>query len=266
MPVLTDVFERLAGRVRERELNSHDQLAAAAKRVAKGENVDIASIEDALHNVGQTVSDFAALVEFEEERRECFQKLESAPSARSRQDKLDQQITAESTKFAEVRDAYQTRLAKLQEERKEISKTVEAADAAKDWLLDARNTVGRLKSEYLEALEQKQQAESKVQTLERQAKEQRDTINSIDAEIEQIRADYDKQITERGYPGVRKKGQPHERPLPQDVLEQIESLTTRKARCERRLAETEVELTAARLMVAPSESRVAAVQKRLLTP
>lgn len=266
MPVLTDVFERLAGRVRERELNSHDQLAAAAKRVARGENVDIASIEDALHNVGQTVSDFAALVEFEEKRGECFQRLELAPSAKSRQDKLDQQIAAESTKFAEIRDAYQSRIAKLQDERRQISKTVEAADTAKDWLLDPRNSVGQLKSEYLEALDQKQQAETKVQSLERQAKEHRDTIKAIDSEIEQVRTEHDRQITERGYPGVRKKGEPHDRPLPQEVLEQIESLTTRKTRIEQRLAETEVALEADRLMITPSESRVAAVQKRLLTP
>lgn len=264
MITAADIFDRLTNRVRERTLSNHDVLTAAAKRHVKGETVDIGSIEESLYATAQTVEDFRKLCDYEERRKECFQSLELAPAAKSKRDKLDQQIAAETAKFDEIRKSYELRVGKMQEERLESAHVVEAASRAKDWLLDPRNVAGKLRIEYSEALEAQIAAGSAVDKLDRVVKEIRSDLKSIDAEIEATLAKHDKTLSDRGLPGVRRKDGATFVP-PEDAAK-VEDLNKKKARLERRLQETNLELEASRLMVPPADARVAAVQKRLLTP
>lgn len=259
-----DIFDRLTNRVRERTLSNHDILSAAAKRHVEGETIDVGSIEEALYSTSQTVEDFRKLCDYEGRRKECFRSLELAPAAKSKRDKLDQQIAAETAKFDEIRKSYETRVAKMQDERLESAHVVDAAARAKDWLLDPRNVAGKLRIEYSEALDAQIAAGSAVEKLERVAKEIRSDLKSIDTEIATTIGKHEKTLSDRGLPNVRRKdGDSYV--SPEDAAK-IEELNRKKARLERRLQENSVELDAARLMVPPADARVAAVQKRLLTP
>lgn len=265
MSALLDLFDRITSRRRDRELSAQEQLAAAAKRHVRGETVDVASIEEALFTTGQSVDDFRKLCESEESRRDCFRRIENGASSRTKLEKLEQQIAAEIMKFSEIRSAHETRIAKLDEERREIVPAVDAANAAKDWLLDPRNAIGAVGEEYREALDQESRAESEVEGLQRQAKELRRDMNYADEEIERIRAQHDK-FLDGSRPAVRKAGEPHARPLPADVAEKIDSLEQKKTRLSRKLSETQVQIDRAVALVAPAKARVAAIRKRLLQP
>lgn len=266
MAAIADLFDRLTNRVRDRELSAHDQLAAAAKRHVGGDNVDVGALEEWLYQTSQSVEDFRVLCEFEARRQKCFEELEQAPAAASKLAKIDAEITAANKKFSEARAAYESRLAKLHTDRGDVAPAVDAAARAKDWLLDPRNAVGALGQEYREALDAEIEAVSTVQRLERVIAEHRNDIKNIDSQIEGIRSDFDKTLSDRGLPSVRKKGEPTHRPLPQDAVAKIEEFELRKTRAQRRLDQAALDLDAARLMVPPAEARVAAVKKKLLTP
>lgn len=265
MSTLSDIFDRITSRRRDRQLSAQEQLTAAAKRHVRGETVDVASIEEALFTTGQSVDDFRTLCNLEEQRRDCFTRIENGASSKTRLEKLEQQIAAEVAKFAEIQQGYQTRIAKLDEERREVSPAVNSAASAKDWLLDPRNAVGALGDEYREALDQESNAEAEVQRLERLAKELRKDMRTSDEDIERLRASCDNML-DGMYPVVRKRGEPTARPLPADVVEKIDDLEQKKTRLSRRLSETQVELDRALAAVAPAKARVAAVRKKLLQP
>ena len=265
MSVLADIFDRITSRRRDRELSAQEQLAAAAKRHVLGETVDVGSIEDALFTTGQSVDDFRKLCESEDQRRKCFQRIEAGASSKTKLDRVEQQIAAEIMKFSEIRSAHEARVAKLDDERREVVPLVDAAAAAKDWLLDPRNAIGAVGQEYREALDQEQQAESVVEGLQRAAKELRGDVKSCDSEIEHVRSQLDA-VLGGSRPPIRKAGEPHVRPIPADVAEKIDSLEQKKTRQTRRLSETQVEIDRAVVLVAPAKARLAAIRKKLLQP
>jgi hypothetical protein len=264
MITAADIFDRLSSRSRERTLSNHDILTAAAKRHCKGETVDAGSVEEALFATGQTVEDFRKLCEYEKRRSECFAKLEVSPAAKTRRDKLDQQIAAETTKFEEIRKGYETRVAKLQEERLEAAHVVDTAAQAKDWLLDPRNVAGKLAIEYREALKAQEEAGSAAETLERAERDLRKDLKSIDAEIAETLAKHEKTLADRGIPNTLKKDGTQY--VPAEDAAKIEDLKRKRARVEQRLEGLLVELEAARLLVPPADSRVSAIQKKLVAP
>lgn len=264
MITAADIFDRLTSRSRERTLSNHDILTAAAKRHVKGESVDAGSIEEALFATAQTVEDFRKLCEYEKRRSECFSKLELSPSAKTRREKLDQQIAAETTKFEEIRKSYEARVSKMQEERLKAAHVVDAAAQAKEWLLDPRNVAGKLAIEYRESLEAQIAAAEAVEALERSERELRKDLKSIDAEIAETLSRHEKTLADRGIPNAIKKDGPQY--VPAEDAAKVEDLKRKRGRLERRLEELSVELEAARLVVPPADARVAAVQKKLLSP
>lgn len=266
MSALMDLFDKITSRRRDRELSAHDQLAAAAKRHVRGETVDVASIEEALHTTGQSVDDFRKLCDAEEKRLACFQKIEGGAASKTKLEKLEQQIAAESRKFAEIRSAYESRVGKLDEERRDVVVLVDAASAARDWLLDPRNVVGVLGVEYREALSSHETAEGEVQRLRARAKELRGEIKSADDEVERLFAANEKTLAGDAYPVVKKRGDRQVRSLPPDDARRVEDLETSKARAVRRLSEVELELQQAETVVPQTEARLAAIRKRLLQP
>jgi predicted nuclease with TOPRIM domain len=268
MSVIADLFDRITSRRRERELSAHDQLASAAKRHVRGEQVDPASIEEALFSTGQSVADFRKLCDIEEKRHDCFRKIEGGAASKTKLEKLEQMIEAEGRKFLEIRSAHESRVGKLDEERRQVAQIVEAAATAKDWLLDLRNVAGALGVEYREALEAHEHAEGEVSRLRLRVKQLRNAVTSAEDEAEAIRSQWDRVITDgnAGFPVVRKRGDSHSKPLPRDVAEKLEQIDQEKAKSARRLAEAEAELGNAERSLGPTEGRLAAIRKKLLTP
>jgi len=261
-----ELLDKLANRMRQRELNHHDRLAAAAKAAARGESVDIASLEEALVSTRQSVDDFRALCEYEAERAQRLAVFEKLANAQGKYDKLQRAMDAEDAKFREARDAFQKRYNALADQAKEISREVDAATAARDWLLDYHNVRGGLGSEYRAAIKAKEAADHKVGDITRQIKAIGDDIKSVDRSVEEIFKQHENTIAERGYPLVRKDGEAVQRPLPPDAVEAVDELHKRKRRLETRLTETRGELPAAEKAAAAAAARVAEVEKRLLAP
>lgn len=260
------LFDRLSLRLRQRELSSHDQLAAAARAHVRGEKVDEAKLEQALIDTRQGLAEFEHLCDLERQRLERFTAIELAASARSKVEKIDATLAAEHHKFTEFREAYERRVAKLQDDRREPAATVNTADRAKVWLLDRRNVGGALGAEYGDALDQQQQAAADVEDLERSVRNTREEIRLCDSWIEEVRGSWDRMIADSTVPMVRKKGEPVTRPMPADMAEKIDGYERKKSRHQSRLEEAERNLSEAKTVMAAADARVAAVQKKIMKP
>lgn len=266
MSAIAELFDRLTTRRRAREISSQDRLATAAKRVAAGETVDDNVVEESLFATGQSVDDFRRLCEQEEKRRECFSKMKIGAAAKPRLDKLEQQLAAESAKFAEIRQAYEARSQKLVIERLELLSPVDSGNAARDWLLDPRNVLGPLGTEYKEALKVVEALEESLAGLQRNAKDSRQELTGYERELEALRSEEDRTLTDGRYPVARKPGDAHTRPLPAATVERLEALEVKRARLVRKLEELKLSIESAVARVAPAKARVVAVQNKLLSP
>lgn len=263
---MLELLEKLTSRMRARELNAHDQLAAAAKAAARGQSVDVGSLEEALVSTRQTVDDFRLLCEHETVRAERLAALEKLAPTKAKHTKLRAAMDAELAKFNSVRDAFQSRYSKLEVEAREVEREVEAASRARDWLLDYHNTRGALGVQYREAIDEQTAAASAVDQLNRRISDLQRGIKGCDSEIEQTRAEWDRTLLTSGPPTVRKKGEAGERALPAEVVDKIEELDRKKQRLVAQLAEADREIASAQKAVAAAEARVAELQKRLLQP
>jgi chromosome segregation ATPase len=262
-----DLFEKITSRRRDRELSAQEQLAAAAKRHVRGENVDVGSIEEALFTTDQTVEDFRKLCDAEAKRKDCFTKLELGSSMKTKLEKIDAQAVAETTKFQEIESGFNARLAKLDQERREVAPVVEAAAAAKEWLLNPKNVVGALGEHYRELLSNEEQAKTSVEQLQRVTKELSQELKSADSDIERLRAQYDKTIEGTWRPReARQPGHAHVRPLPDRVQAEIDEIEVQKTRLSRKLSEAQTQLDAASALVPAAKAAVVAIQKKLLQP
>jgi hypothetical protein len=260
------LFDRLSLRLRQRELSSHDQLAAAARAHVRGEKIDETKLEQALIDTRQDVSVFEQLCDLERQRLERFNAIELAASARSKVEKIDAALDNEHRKFTELREAYELRVGKLREDRREPAAAVDAADRAKAWLLNRHNVGGAIGVEYADAMEKQQQAAVAIEDLERTIRNSREEIRLCNSWVEEVRSSWDRVIADSGMPAVRKKGEPVTRPMPADMVEKVENYERRKSRHQDRLQEAERELEAAKVAMSAADARVAAVQKKILKP
>lgn len=263
---MLELLEKLTTRVRARELNAHEQLAAAAKAAARGQSVDVGSLEESLFSTRQTVDDFRLLCEYEAERAERLAAMEKLAPNKAKATKLRAAMDAESNKFNEIRDAFQARYAKLETEAREFEREVDAASRARDWLLDYRNVRGALGEQYREAVDEQAAAASAVDQLNRRISDLQRGIKGCDSEIEQTRAAWDRTLLTSGPPTVRKKGEAGERALPAEVVDKIDDIERRKKRLVAELAEVDREVPAAQKAAAAADARVADLQRRLLQP
>jgi hypothetical protein len=263
---MLELLEKLTTRMRARELNAHDQLAAAAKAVARGQTVDIGGLEEALASTRQTVGDFKAICEHESARTERLATFAKLPAAKRKHDQLQKAMAAEDAKFTEVREAFQARYRKLELEFREIEREVDTANAARDWLIDYRSAKGALGEQYREAVDAEQAARVVVDGINRRMGELRRSIKSVDSDLEQLTASWQREITGSLTIAVQRDGHPLSKRMPAEMAEKVDALDRKKKRFAAELAEVEKSLPAAEKAVVAAESKVGEFQKKLLSP
>jgi chromosome segregation ATPase len=263
---MIEILERLTVRMRARELNAHDQLAAAAKAAARGQTVDLGSLEEALVATRQTVGDFKSLCEYEVTRADKLAAFAKLAQAKGKQDRLRKAMNAEEAKFVEIRDAFQARYRKLEDECREIDRDVDTASAAREWLVDYRTAKGAIGDQYREAVDAEQAAREALDTINRRIGELRRNIKSVSADIEQLAAAADREITAPAIITVLRDGQPLGKRMTPDMADKADGLERKKKRLAGELAEVEKSLPAAEKAVVAAEAAVAKFQEKLLTP
>ena len=186
MTVFAAVFDKLAGRIKQRTATAHEKIEAAAKAIAKGESVDVAGLEDSLHTVGVTLDGFRALCDLFAGRAESFTKLEGLAAARKKVDKVDREIEAANQTHAEAVEQYRRRYMQLRAEADQAQAAVDAARAARHWLLAPENCPPSLRDEYQAALGAEHQAITDVENAQGQLKYLADEIKGEKGWLEQL--------------------------------------------------------------------------------
>jgi len=260
MPVLDKVFDALRGRMRERTQTAHERIEAAAKAVARGENVDVGGLEDAMFTTSSTVDDFRKLAELFATRAEKLQALEGLGAARKRVEKLNTDIEAANARHAEATERFRREFITLRDQANAAQADVDRARDCREWLLAPGNCPPSLRADYDTALAQEQAAIEAVAAAERTIRELRAEIKGEEGWLEQLAGEDAKEI----YPPevvVSKSGRDR---LTAQRSAKYEEHETRKKRLERRLAEAEPELEKARAGLVAAEAAVAEVRKRII--
>jgi hypothetical protein len=103
------LLDALRGRVKQREGNALDTIAAAARAAARGETYDVGAIEKALAETRQTPGDFERAVELARKRLAWLADFEKLASATTKVTKLESTAEAEKAKFEAARRAFMER-------------------------------------------------------------------------------------------------------------------------------------------------------------
>ena len=260
MSVFTQVFDKLASRVKQRTATAHDRIEAAARAIAKGDNVDVAGLEESLHTVGMDLPAFQALCDLFVARADNFAKLDGLGAARKKVEKIDKDIAAANATHAEAVEAYRKRYTQLRADADQAQAAVDTARAARDWLLAVDHCPPSLRDEYVAALAGEEKANADVGNAQREIKKLADDIKSEKGWLEQLAGEDVRTIhppemvvttsQRERLSGARKdKYDEHER--------RLKRLEARKVDADKTLADAQAALVAA-------EAVVAGVRKRIL--
>jgi multidrug resistance efflux pump len=260
MALLEKVFDTLAGRMRQRTATAHERIEVAAKAIARGENVDVAGLEDALFTVGMTLDDFRGLADLFVARAERLRTLDGLGAARKKAERIDKELEAANAAHAEAVEQYRKRYLALRDQASAAQADVDRARDCREWLLAPEHCPPSLRADYDTALAQEQAAIEAVAAAERTIRELRAEIKGEEGWLEQLAGEDAKEI----YPPevvVSKSGRDR---LTAQRSAKYEEHETRKKRLERRLAEAEPELEKARAGLVAAEAAVAEVRKRII--
>jgi hypothetical protein len=260
MTVLAKVFDTLAGRMRQRTSNAHERIEAAAKAIARGDNIDVAGLENSLFTVGMTLDNFRQLCDLFVARADNFAKLDGLGAARKRIEKVDREIEAANKTHAEAVEAYRKRYTNLRAEADQAQAAVDTARAARDWLLAVDNCPPSLRDEYQAGLAAEDKAVADVGNAQREVQKLSEDIKSEKGWLEQLAGEDVREIhpptmtvtaSQRERLGAARgqKYDEHER--------RLKRLEARKVDADKTLADAQAALVAA-------EAVVAGVRKRIL--
>lgn len=258
--MLTQVFDALAGKRRQRTLTSHQAIEAAAKAIAAGETADVAALEQDLHTTGMTLDEFRALCETFAERVKKFADLDKLAAARRRVEKLDKDAEAATKAHAEATERYHQRVAALRAEAAEGNVIVTAGERAKEWLLDPKNAPPSLAGDYREALAVEQSAAAAVGDAEREVGRLTGEIKGERGWLKQL-ADEDAMQLHPAELAITKTGREK---LSAARQEKYATHERRLTRLEAQLAQANEMLDQARAALVAAEATVAAVRKKIL--
>lgn len=258
--MLTQVFDALAGKRRQRTQTSHQAIEAAAKAIAAGQAADVAALEQDLHTTGMTIDEFRALCETFAARVKKFAELDALGAARRRVEKLEKDIEAANKLHAEATERYQQRHAALRAEAAEAGGIVAVGQAAKEWLLDPKNCLPSLRDGYAEALANEEAAQVAVGDAEREVRRLTDEIRSEAGWLEQLLGDDAREIHP---PEMTITASGRDR-LTAARREKFDDHARRKTRLEAQLVEANKAVEAARAALVDAEAAVATIRKRIL--
>jgi hypothetical protein len=165
------IFEALAERMATRKRSTDETLLAAARRAAAGESVDDAAVDAAMASSGKSVDDFRELVELCQRRRGWYASMDRGPAANATLGKLQAAATRERAAFEQVRDAWLSRAAELDEQIKNAERITTAAHDARGQLVDPANVPGDLAARIREAHDAVVDAASTVERIKRERRD-----------------------------------------------------------------------------------------------
>lgn len=260
MTLMTDLFEALGGRVKQRQGNAHDQLLAAADAYARGEAVDVVHLEEALHDARLTVDDFRQLCQQRIDRQQHLKTFEGLAAARTADSKLQKQIDAANDRFAQAREQFEKDYSRLRQQQMEHEAVIRRAETSRDWLLNPRHVAGAMSLTYQAALDQQQAAAEEVSRAGQVVRQLRDDIKAEASWIEQLGGEQAASLTATDPEQLRQQAKGLEEP----VVAKIAKHKQRKARLENRLAEAEAELKQAEKTQTAADREVDRLQREIL--
>lgn len=231
------ILDALRGRVRQRENNALDTIAAAARAAARGETYDVGAIEKALAETRQTTADFEHAVELARKRLAWLADYGKLASATTKVAKLESSAEAEKAKFEAARRAFMEKAESLDADLRTARTLRDKGNQARGQLLDPRVVPGSIGEKYRDAVAEHEAAVQVLDGARRSLREIVEKVKSEEGWIKQLTADDEKQlhpdrimIKSPPYPGETSKLEQHRLAL---------------ARAERRRAEAEAQLAEA---------------------
>lgn len=250
------LFDRLSGRRQQRTGHALDTLASAARDAAAGRTVDVAAVDDALHELHQPVEYFKELCDVAEKRRVAGLALEKLGVASGKQRKLAEAIEAEVRRYEEIRNSHTAKLSALEADKAAADRLVAEANRARETLLRPDHIIGSARERYEDAIADRDIAIEEVSRLRRELKQQADKAVEADRWIASIRHLHEKDLAEAG---------PYKAMKPNDrEAREIEPHETAKARAKQRVAEIEPQLREAEQRLDRAERSVVAIEVEIL--
>jgi hypothetical protein len=191
MPALLDA---LRGRMKQREANAIDTIAAAARAAARGESYDIGATEKALIETGMSVDDFEAAVERARRRLAWLDDFEKFATATNKVAKLEAAVEAEKAKFEAARKAFHEKGSALDADLATYRTARDKGREARDRLLDPRDVPGTIGEKYRQAVAEAEAAASALERAQAAVREQAARVKSENEWIAQLTGEREKQM------------------------------------------------------------------------
>jgi hypothetical protein len=245
------ILDALRGRVKQREGNALDTIAAAARAAARGETYDVGAIEKALAETRQTPGDFERAVELARKRLAWLADFEKLASATTKVTKLESTAEAEKAKFEAARRAFMEKADALDADLRTARTLRDKGSQARDQLLDPRDVPGTIGEKYREAVAEKEAADVMLEGAARDLREIVAKVKSEEGWIKQLTAEDEKEL--RPDRIFTKSAKPPEESY------KVEDHRRALARAQRRRAEAEAQLTEAEKIAARAARAVEAI-------
>jgi hypothetical protein len=245
------ILDALRGRVKQREGNALDTIAAAARAAARGETYDVGAIEKALVETRHTTADFERAVELARKRLAWLADFEKLASATTKVAKLESTAEAEKAKFEAARRAFMEKADAIDADLRTARIVRDKGAQARSQLLDPRDVPGVIGEKYREAVAEKEAADVILGDATRALREIVERVKSEEGWIKQLTAADEKEL--RPDRILTKSAAP-----PQEHY-RLEDHRRALARAQRRRAEAEAQLTEAQKVAARATRAVEAM-------
>jgi chromosome segregation ATPase len=172
------ILEALRARMSARHENNAEALVAAARRIATGETVDVATIESALTAEGRSPDDFEAMIELARNRQTWQATRDRGPAAANQRDKLKSDYESSSEAFEKVRAAWFEKSERLSAQIAAATEIVNAAEAATAKLTNPNNVPGVHGERVREAIAEHMAASEHLESITRDIKDAKARVRS----------------------------------------------------------------------------------------
>ena len=247
MPGLLDA---LRGRMKQREFNAIDTVAAAARAAARGEHYDVGAIEAALVEARLSMEDFEKAVETAGKRSTWLREFEKLATATNKLTKAEAAIATEQARFEEQRRAFMQKAEILDADRAVAQTARDAGQNARGQLLDPRYVPGTIGEKYRQAVADADAADAAVGDVQRQLREISQRIKSEQEWIVQLVGEPERNVS--NYLPIKPREMAGE-------SFKLEEHRTALARNQRRKGEAEAQLAEAEKAAARAKKAVEAL-------
>jgi hypothetical protein len=241
------LLDALRGRMKQRELNAIDTVAAAARAAARGQTYDVGAIENALIEARLSMDDFEAAVAIAGKRIAWLADFEKLANASNKFKKAEAAIAAEQAKFEDAKRAFMQKFEALDSDLANARGARDAGERARGSLLDPANVPGTIGDRYRSAVAEAEASEAAVEDAMRKMREVNQRIKSEEGWIVQLTGE--KAETIRPFIAIKRPEEPAE-------TQKIEEHRKALARAHRRKEEVEATLKAAEQAAAKAKKAV----------